>query len=189
MFSQVTVILFGGGGQVCFSDDHQVSLAGGGYVSSDGYQVSLAGDGFVQKGVGMSGRQGKVSGWVCHGTWDTTHGTDTQWWPQKNMYSLQVVGTHPTGMLSCCWLIKCQLIHLSDIFQDKLKRACLGWVCPERVGVCPWGRGKVKGKGMDMPWDLGYPHRPDTQQSPPKYIQLTSGWYTSYWNAFLLLSH
>ena len=57
------------------SDDHQVSLAGGGYVLSDGHHVSLAGGMFPviatrchSRGYGMfKGVEALTGGWVCLG--------------------------------------------------------------------------------------------------------------------------
>ena len=117
MFSQVSVILLGGGGMFqvmttrCHqqgggyvsSDDHQVSLVGGWHVSSDGHLVSVTGVGMSWGWRGMSrGHWGW--GWVCHGTWDT-HPLPTPLalppsGSYQNMCGWQAGGTHPTGMLS-----------------------------------------------------------------------------------------
>ena len=67
----------------------------------------------------------------------------------KKTCSLQVVGTHPTGMLSCCWLNKCQLIHLSDTFRTNLRGHVSGgyvqkgWWYVQGVGGKSRGRGWI----------------------------------------------
>ena len=41
--------------------------------------------------------------------------------------------------------------------------------------------------GSTWTWDLRYPPpATDTYWWPPKHVRLASGWYASYWNAFLL---
>ena len=70
---------------------------GGGYVSSDDHHVSLAGGGCVWE-----------RGWVCPGGGYprshsiTPHPVLTRSRGHQNTYGWQADGAHPTGMLSCC---------------------------------------------------------------------------------------